>query len=317
MEKNTETEQIKDFMNRVEINGTLVSMEVDEKVSQNTGIPYIRVRGEIQYGKTGIETEKFTSFALAQKKDGGENKKYKNLKNFVETAIPMTKDKENATKIKLTCNFEANDFWSDREEKVIENIQNNLNFLGDYDPAYTEAQGNLTNLTANVDGYILGITDEIKNNEPTGRKKLNLLTLDGFKNPVIIKNIAVESDIANDLETSYSKGDTARFYLVRVVHKGTTHAPSEGGFGIKRVTEGKDYTEWRCIGGDEPYDEDSKKVITPKIYKELMTIRENSLAEIKAAGESGERKSNTSKSGFGTKKAATMATPISDEDIPF
>lgn len=321
MERNLETEQLKDFYNRVEINGKLASIEVFNGKT-GAGIPYISIKGEIQYGDTGVETADFKSFAVAQKKDGSPSKLYTSLKDFADKAVPMTKDKANATMLLATGRLDANDFYSERDGgKVIEGVQNTISFFGDYNPTYTERDGYLTNVTATVDGYVLNISDEIKNDEPTGRKKFNLLTLDPFKNAVIIKNIMVEATIAEDFVQAYDKGDTAQFFLTRMVHKGESHAlgNSSGGvgFGTQRVTEGRDYTEWICTGGTPIYEEDSKKVITPKMFKELMTVRENKLSEIKAAGESGGQKQTSERTSFKAKTTTEEFAPISDDDIPF
>lgn len=306
---NNNSEQLRDFVNKVEVNGTLATLEVNEGETDKK-IPYMSVKGEIQFGETGVETIKFKSFALAKKTDGTDSKAYKNLVDWVEKAVPMTKDKANATKTLFRGSFASNDFYTDKDGgRVVESNVFNVNNFFNYEENYEEA----TNAIVDFEGYVKAIADETKGEDktPTGRKRVTLVGLDYRKEAIVLKNIIVEEDLAEDFVESVPVGSTAKFSMGYFVHKGQVKKPT-GGLGKQRVTEGRDYLELVLEGCSEVY-EDDKEVITPKILKELMNVREAKLAEIKAKGEN--EPSSNSKST--SNKKATVESPISDEDIPF
>lgn len=307
---NKDSEQLRDFVNKIDVNGTLATMEVKEGETENK-VPYISVKGSIQFGETGVETLNFRSFALAKKTDGTDSKAYANLANWIEKAVPMTEDKANATKGLFRGSFASNDFYTDRDGgSVVESNIFNVSGFFDYDANFTEK--NSTNAIVDFEGYVKAIADETKGEEktPTGRKRVTLIGLDYRKEAIVLKNIILTEDIAEDFMDLLPVGSTAKFTLGYYVHKGQTKKPT-GGLGKQRVTEGRDYLELVLEGCSDPY-EDDKEVITPKIMKELMNVREAKLAKIKEEGENGD----TTTSSASTKKAK-VESPITDEDIPF
>ena len=311
---NKNSEQLRDFVNKVEINGTLATLEVKEGETDKK-VPYMSVKGEIQFGETGVETLKFRSFALAQKTDGTDSKAYKNLVDWVENAVPMTKDKANATKTLFRGSFGSNDFYTDKDGgTVVESNVFNVNNFANYNENYLNEQS--TNAIVDFEGYVKAIADETKGEDktPTGRKRVTLVGLDYRKEAIVLKNIIVTEDIAEDFVDLLPVGSTAKFSMGYFVHKGRSKKPT-GGLGKQRVTEGRDYLELVLEGCSDAY-EDDKEVITPKILKELMNVREAKLAKLKEEGESG-TSSTSSNSNSNSNKKATVETPISDEDIPF
>ena len=308
---NKDSEQLRDFVNKVSVNGTLATLEVKEGNTNETNVPYISVQGTIQFGETGVETIKFRSFTTAQKKDGTDSKAYTNLCKWVENAVPMTKDKVNATKVLALGSFAANDFYTDRDGgAVVESNIFNVNTFLDYDTNFFEQ--NATGAIVDFEAYVKAIADETKgeDKEPTGRKRVTLIGLDFRKEAIVLKNVIVEKEIAEDFMDLLPVGSTAKFTLGYYVHKGTAKKPT-GGLGKQRVTEGRDYLELVFEGCSDPY-EDDKDLITPKKLKELMKVREDKLARIKAEGESGGTSTTTTK-----KKSEVMDSPITEEDIPF
>lgn len=302
---NKNSEQLRDFVNLISVNGTLATLEIKEGTTES-GVPYIGLSGSIQFGETGVETLKFRSFAMAQKSDGTDSKAYQNLVKWVSTAIPMTKDKENATKALFRGSFASNDFYTEQEGgSVVESIVFNVNGIFDYDVNFSTQYS--TNAIVDFEGYVKSIADEMKNDEATGRKRMTLVGLDYRKEAIIVKNVIVDTNIAEEFVDFMPVGSTAKFSLGYYVHKGEAKKAT-GGLGKQRVTEGRDYLELIVEGCSDPY-EDDKSVITPKILKELMNVREAKLAQIKENGEQGTVSA--------PKKKATVASPISDEDIPF
>lgn len=307
---NKDSEQLRDFVNKIDVNGTLATMEVKEGNTAESGVPYISVKGSIQFGETGVETINFRSFALAKKADGTDSKAYANLAKWVENAVPMTDDKENATKGLFRGSFASNDFYTDRDGgSLVESNVFNVSGFFDYDVNFNEQ--NSTNAIVDFEGYVKAIADETKGEEKTltGRKRVTLVGLDYRKEAIVLKNVILTEDIAEDFMDLLPVGSTAKFTLGYYVHKGQTRKPT-GGLGKQRVTEGRDYLELVLEGCSDPY-EDDKEVITPKILKELMNVREAKLARIKEDGENGV----TTSSVDNTK--SKVNSPITDDDIPF
>ena len=307
---NKDSEQLRDFVNKIDVNGTLATMEVREGETENK-VPYISVKGSIQFGETGVETLNFRSFALAQKSDGTDSKAYANLVKWVENAVPMTEDKAKATKGLFRGSFASNDFYTDKDGgAVVESNIFNVSGFFDYDANFNEQ--NSTNAIVDFEGYVKAIADETKGEEktPTGRKRITLVGLDYRKEAIVLKNVILTEDIAEDFMDLLPVGSTAKFTLGYYVHKGQTKRPT-GGLGKQRVTEGRDYLELVLEGCSDPY-EDDKEVITTKIMKELMNVREAKLARIKEEGENG-----TTTSSASTKKAKVEHPAVTEEDIPF
>ena len=306
-----ESEQLRTLINNVKLRGTLAELEIKEGANKN-GIPYISLKGAVRFGETGTETKKFRTYVQAQKADGSENKTYPDIKKWADNAVSEADSKDLATTVTITGSLEANDYVSSSEE-LIETIEINAKFFNEFkendeDPA-----------TVDVEGYIRTIADEMKNDEPTGRKKVTLITTDFFRNAVVVKNIIVPTDLAESFCDMYDVGDTAVLYLSYLLHKGEAKPKKTNGLGKQRVTEGKDYLELVLVGADAP--EDVKEPLEKKVIKILMEERAQKLEELKEEGyQGGATASNASQVKKTTsKKTNTKVTAdeIDDDDIPF
>ena len=306
-----ESEQLRNLINNVTLTGTLAELEVKEGTNKN-GIAYISLKGAVRFGETGTEVKKFRTYVQAQNASGNENKTYPDIKKWADAAISEANNKELATKVTITGSLEANDYMSSSDE-LIETVEINAKFFNDYketadDPA-----------TVDVEGYIKTITDEVKNDEPTGRKRVTLITTDFFRNAVVVKNIVVPADLVDGFCDMYDVGDTAVLYLSYILHKGEAKAKKATGLGRQRVTEGRDYLELVLVGADDP--SDVGEPIEKKVVKILMEERAQKLADIEEEGYQGSASAeNTSNSKNTTaKKASTKvkADEIDDDDIPF
>ena len=165
------------------------------------------------------------------------------------------------------------------------------------------------------------LQDEIRNDEPTGRKKVTIITTDFFRNAVIVKNIIVPAKLAEGFCSMFSEGDTAILYLSYILHKGESKPQKPGGIGRQRVTEGKDYLELVLVGA--PPLESIEEPLEKSVVKVLLKERAQKLEEIKELGYQGQgskaaestpkTKKNTSK------KSLTKAEieDIDEDDIPF
>jgi hypothetical protein len=306
-----DSEQLRNLVNNVNLRGTLAELEVREGTNKN-GIAYISLKGAVRFGDTGVETKRFRTYVQAQKSDGNDNKTYPDIKKWADDAVSEADNKELATKVSITGSLEANDYISSSEE-LVEAIEINAKFFNEFketddDPACVD-----------VEGYIKAIQDEMKNDEPTGRKKVTLITTDFFRNAVVVKNIIVPEDLAERFCEMFDVGDTAVLYLSYMLHKGEAKPKKTNGLGRQRVTEGKDYLELILVGADDP--EDMKEPIEKKVVKILMEERAQKLKDLEEEGYQGtsesEATAKSNKKGSAKKTTKVTADDIDDDDIPF
>nr|DAD55680.1 MAG TPA: hypothetical protein [Bacteriophage sp.] len=262
-------------------------------------------------------TRQFSSFIKAKKADGTDSENYEKVLNWLKTAVPLTKDKENATMVKLVGSLSANDYVGS-DEQLHEGTIASMQFFNDFDEFACDLD---------IEGYIKSITDEERGPEddkkPTGRKRLNLISMDFYHNALDIKNIIIPKDFVDALEDNgYVKGATAKMYVSWKPNEKGEAKPKTKGFGQQRVTEGKSYLEMVLTGGDIAYDEDEQEdmIITPQMCKAMLNERASRLKELEEAGYQGSKggSSSSAPTGFGKKGSGKMSPVVDDDDdIPF
>lgn len=310
------TDQIRRLTNSVTLAGYLADIKSKQGVDKN-GVDYIRIRGQIQCGEESVMTRSFTSFIKAKKADGTDSENYEKVLDWVKKAVPMTKDKENATMVRLVGSLSANDYVGS-DEQLHEGTVASMQFFNDFEEFACDLD---------IEGYIKSITDEERGPEddkkPTGRKRLNLISMDFYHNALDIKNIIIPKDFVDALEDNgYVKGATAKMYVSWKPNEKSEANPKTKGFGQQRVTEGKSYLEMVLTGGDIAYDEDEQEdmIITPQMCKAMLNERASRLKELEEAGYQGSKGSNGSSAptGFGKKGSGKMSPVVDDDDdIPF
>lgn len=310
------TDQIRRLANSVTLAGYLADIESKQGVDKN-GVDYIRIRGQIQCGEDSLMTRQFSSFIKAKKADGTDSENYEKVLNWLKTAVPLTKDKENATMVKLVGSLSANDYVGS-DEQLHEGTIASMQFFNDFDEFACDLD---------IEGYIKSITDEERGPEddkkPTGRKRLNLISMDFYHNALDIKNIIIPKDFVDALEDNgYVKGATAKMYVSWKPNEKGEVKPKTKGFGQQRVTEGKSYVEMVLTGGDIAYDEDEQEdmIITTQMCKAMLNERASRLKELEEVGYQGSKGSNSSSAptGFGKKGSGKMSPVVDDDDdIPF
>lgn len=310
------TDQIRRLANSVTLAGYLADIESKQGVDKN-GVDYIRIRGQIQCGEDSVMTRSFTSFIKAKKADGTDSENYEKVLDWVKKAVPMTKDKENATMVRLVGSLSANDYVGS-DEQLHEGTVASMQFFNDFEEFACDLD---------IEGYIKSITDEERGSEddkkPTGRKRLNLISMDFYHNALDIKNIIIPKDFVDALEDNgYVKGATAKMYVSWKPNEKGEAKPKTKGFGQQRVTEGKSYLEMVLTGGDIAYDEDEQEdmIITTQMCKAMLNERASRLKELEEAGYQGSKGSSGSSTptGFGKKGSGKMSPVVDDDDdIPF
>ena len=235
----------------------------------------------------------------------------------------MTKDKENATMVRMVGSLSANDYVASDGSLHETNIAT-MQFFNDFDEFACDLD---------IEGYIKSVTEEERgpddDKKPTGRMRMRLIGMDFYHNALDFKSIVIPKDLVDALEDNgYEQGRTAKMFLTWMVNSNEEPKPKKKGFGQQRVTEGRSFIELVLTGGDMAYDEDDDKMcISNQMAKAMMTERSNRLKEIEEAGYQGgsnnsakSGSSSSSRSGFGSKGSSSkkMAPVVDDdEDIPF
>lgn len=308
-----DSDKLRDLRNRVVISGTLAELEVKEGENKN-GVPYISLKGAIRFGETGTETKKFRTYVQAQKSDGNENKQYASIKEWADNAVSEATNKDLATMVTITGSLEANDYVASTGE-LAEGVEINAKFFNDYQQKEDSEDGPAI---VDLEGYIKAISDEVKNDVETGRKRVTMISTDFFRNAVVVKNIIVPKELADGFTDMFEVGDTALLFLSYELHKGEKKEVKSGGLGKQRVTEGRDYLELVVVGA--PPAEEQGEPIEKKIVKILMEERAQKLEELKEQGYQGTTTTNTPNNTKTTSKKTTKKVTeedIDDDDIPF
>lgn len=116
-----------------------------------------------------------------------------------------THGENNADVIRITGSLEMNEYVKDSELKTMNNLRgvfvNRVN-----DPATAVQE-----VGAEVECVMLGAADEIKDGKPTGRKKVQLMSVGYGSRIHELQDVYVEANLANDFVRMYSVGCTAKF----------------------------------------------------------------------------------------------------------
>jgi len=305
-----------DIVNEVRLAGKVAEIEVKTGETKEKKIPYVSMKGKIQFGDDTVHTKRFESFIKEQKKEGGENKLYAPALKWANSAKSIAKvGFDEATVVEIQGGFENNDYV-DSDDKLNEGLRIGAKFFNDYD-SDKGFKG-----TADVEGYIQSIVEETKGEDKTetGRLRMNVITSDYFGNIIPVKNIVIPKELHDDFLSGYEVGQSAIFYIDFMPNKGDPKPKKTGGLGVQRETEGKSYLEMVVTGtAGEAVDEDDKNGISKESIKIGMSERKAMLNELKEAGYQGTDKKNDRTSIGNKAKPANRAKPkpASDDDIVF
>jgi hypothetical protein len=194
--------ELREATNSVVIEGILSENKLDYKKTLD-GKDYISGDLLIEVSETNIVPVNFFTFAV--KKDGNPNKIYGSLENVIENFRSIAKHgRENADKVKITgARIEGNEFYN-AAGQLISTFRIRSNFVnkvtGEYKPG----------ATFQVEAFVQGIVDEIKNDAPTDRLQLTGVV------PMYGGRISVLTFFAKDpkgmeyMKKNYSVGDTVK-----------------------------------------------------------------------------------------------------------
>lgn len=317
----TNTDQIRQLANRVHFAGILAELSEMREGNTSNGIPYISFSGVLQCGEDAVYNVPFRTFVKSKKSDGSDSKNFAKVKNWYNNAVPMTANKDNATKVDMVGSLTDNPYVN-VQGKLVEGTQYNVQLFNDFKEYAAEID---------LEGFVHSIVDETRGEEntPTGRKRMRLITRDMFGNTIDIKNIVIQQDLVDALDdVGYGKGTTAKFFITLTPNSRPKPVKKSGGIGVQRETQGASYLEWIMTGAEEPIPDDSENYLDPKLIKKAMDVRKQHLEEVEEAGYQGSQSTSTTTStnrnsvGGKTTNASTKANDgfveiEADEDFPF
>lgn len=311
------SDKIKAVVNEVHLAGKVAEAEVKTGLTKEDKIPYVSIKGAIQFGDTKVKTKRFETFVQQEKKGGGENKLYSPILAFANSVKSIVDtDFETATVIDLQGNFSANDYI-DASDKLIESQRIDIKFFNECDNDIEKFKG-----TADIEGYIQTIAEETRGEDKTetGRLRVSVITADFFGNIVPIKNIVVPEHLHDAFLNGYEVGQSAILYVDFIPNKAEAKPKKTGGLGVQRETDGKSYLEMVVTGASPAIDEDDPNGISQEAIKIALAERKASLNELVEKGYQGGKKDV--RNNLGTKSATTPSTkkkpaPVAEDDMPF
>lgn len=315
------SEQMRQLTNKVILSGKLAELKVTEGNNKNK-VPYISLEGKVRFGPDTIHEQEFKLYVQKFNSEGKENKNYPKITEFAAKNAALTIAKttyEEAAEVKMEGNFAINDYVNSKNE-LKESIRIEGKFLNDCDK---NSDGtSVYDAIGVVEGYIESIIPETRGEDanPTGRLKVALLTNDFFGNLIPMRNLYVESDMADDFGSIYEVGQTAKFTIQYISSKSQKETKKTA-FGKMHVDE-TNYLQMIIIGGDEPFDSDDERAISSATIKAAKLARQEQLDAIKAEGYKGNKNNGNGKSSGSSvaaskAKAQSAASDITDDDIPF
>jgi len=309
-------DKIKELINEVRLSGKLAEIEVKTGATKEKSIPYVSIKGAIQFGNDKVHTRKFETYVQQEKSKGGENKLYAPTLKWANSAKSIAQvGFDEATCVELQGSLEPNDYINS-DDKLIEGQVINSKFFNDFD-----VDKGFTG-TADIEGYIQSIVEETKGEDKTetGRLRINLITADFFGNIVPVKSIIVPKELHDDFINGYEVGQSAIFYVDFIPNKSDPKPKKTGGLGLQRETDGKSYLEMVVTGASPAVDEDDPNGISKEAIKIALSERKAKLNELVEKGYQGSGKKDVRNglNSTGNKTVRkTKPTPISDDEMVF
>lgn len=206
MNNTTNSVTLREGINNMVLVGKLKSKEVKYGTAQADGTPTIsltlKVLTEEKVDETTSRLHENTVRFWA--------KQTSKLYSSYSTAANEYKSidqhgEDNADVIRITGSFEMNEYVKDGQLKTGNSLRGVfVNRVQDPTVAVQE-------VGAEAECVIVGITDEISDNAPSGRKKVVLMNV-GYNSRIHeFQDVYVEKDLANDFARMYKIGDTAKF----------------------------------------------------------------------------------------------------------
>lgn len=336
----SKVKEVKQSINKVQIVGIIKEMNLELKRDQSiklkngekektvtcdviTKADFKKPMFLIESNGNDIELQSFDIQSKRLDKDGEviDNDRFKSYETILNKYIAKVdcKNGEEPTRVLVNCVLGENAYASKR--------QGSEEYM-----FYSRPQFELTmfsKITSNnvpendyaegeISGIIRSIVPEIKNEEETGRLRVEFYSF-GYGGNAVPFDFVIESDIAEGFSDTYDNGDSCTLYYdFKGVTVGKPKANTTAGFGRKQtqVVSGYTISEYSIFNGDNKFEEENEYYIDPSIMKEALQERkifeEDKIAKRKEKDADG---TTSTKSSNLNGRASKIK--IEDEELPF
>ena len=311
--------------------GKIAEFKKNDAGTNNDGSHYVNLEFILQYSQKqedNIKLKYRIQDMAWDEETQSFSKENKNFEPFLKLLEKMENNTivqvgwEDALKIKVNTNFKANDYYSEREDEVIENTIVNATSI---------VQAGLEERYAhhfNLEGRIVDVKPErIKDKEGqyegSGRLDLTIVTLSFGKNEaIVVRNLKVEKKFVEGFQLLYQVGDTImvtngifKTKVVSIDRKtvvsdsmwGSPEEDDEDVYEFKEQSQFINY-ERHINNASAPYKEGSTNYISDELLTKVKAEREIALSTIKEKylkkKEEGAKKSTSKVSRFDSKATA-------------
>lgn len=164
------------------------------------------ITGQLSIKVDDVTTIPIRAYAKAKTKDGNDNSVYKGLKTVIDTYKSIADvGEEEATKVRVSKGQLGHNMFVTKTGQVVEDYQLSSNFFTS-DPKNYEPKKEFE-----VELFVKNVRDEVVKGEPTGRAIIDgvLVMYQGEVAPI---TLVANEDLAEDVKSEVSSGETRRFY---------------------------------------------------------------------------------------------------------
>lgn len=285
-----EQNTLREAENKVFIEGTLVEVRHQEWKSKEG----LNIELDIEVAENEVHT--VHGMTRYKKKDGSDNGIAKGYQTVIDEYFSVAKvGREQADKVRVTQGkIDVNEYYG--EDGVLRSFpQLKTNFVNRL------SAGDEFNPRAEFEAeiFVKSVVPEIRNDEETGRVKVNAI-IPLFGGKVIPFEFMVVEEGAEFVTDNYEVGSTAKVFGKIVNFKEVKETEVEVAFGKpqKKIST-KTIREYLITAGNEAYEEENVNRYTIEQIQQAMVERETYLAELKNKKDDSGKKEE--KKGFGSK----------------
>jgi hypothetical protein len=290
---------LREAENQVVIEGTLLEVRHQEWKSKEG----INLELDIEVAENEVHT--LHGMTKYKKKDGSDNGIAKGYQTIINDYLTVAKHgRDQADKVRVTQGkIGVNEYYG-QDGKLKSFPQLNTNFVNRIGADEFNPRAEFE-----VEIFVKSVVPEIKNDEETGRVKVNAI-IPVFGGVVIPFEFMVSAEGAEFVSDNYEVGSTTKVYGDIVNFKEVKETEVAVAFGKpqKKIST-KTIREYLITGGADPYEEESVKRYTIETIQKAMVERETYLLEMKNKSNNKPQQQEEKKGGFGNNKPATGDKP--------
>jgi len=271
------TEFARRLKNNVKISGELVSITNPKEGVTQAGIPFVSCRGEIACSADGSQTFGFKVFSKKITSSGAESKAFPKLRagimgGWVTREMAAQNTGLEPTKIELHGGLNQN-MYVNQEGKLIATEEIGVTFASDFKDFAAEID---------IEAFVKDVTEEVFNDNPTGRYVYTLVARDGFGN-TIMPRAYTEGETYRAFENAgICEGETTTIYL-DLVKRGVEKSVSAIGRSHSAGTFLR--KEYALVGALPPYTDD--KALEQGVVNTMVKEFEAKKRDVEAEGYKG------------------------------